>query len=59
MGTKSIPIQNHDFLNDDFAQDHYVEDFQDSRNDFNQGAGYDEFAQYEVPEIVKPQRKKR
>lgn len=32
---------------------------QDLGGDFNQDAGYGEFAQYEVPEIVKPQRKKR
>ncbi|WP_333661059.1 hypothetical protein [Acinetobacter sp.] len=59
MGTKSIPIENHDLPNDDFAQDHYIEDFQDSGNDFNQDTGYDEFAQYEHAEIVKPPKKKR
>ena len=51
MTTKSAPIENQDFPPDDFSQD--------LNDDFNQDSGYDEFAQHEVPEVVKPQRKKR
>lgn len=51
MSTKSAPIENQEFPADDFNQD--------LGGDFNQDSGYDEFAQYEVPEVVKSQRKKR
>ena len=66
MSTKSTSIGNQDFPADDFAQvsfdefnqDSFDEVSQDMGGDLSQDSSYDEFAQYEVPEIVKPQRKK-
>ena len=67
MSSNSTPIEKQDFPSDDFAQDSYddiSQDFSDDISqeagiDFNQDANFDEFAQPEIPEVVKQQKKKR
>lgn len=67
MSTKSTPIENQDFPQDDFAQDSFDDSIQesfdevtqDSMHDFNQDADYDDIAQIEVPEVMNHQKKKR
>jgi hypothetical protein len=67
MASKSIPIENQDFPQDDFVQDTFDDSIQesfeevtqDSGSDFNQYPIYDDIAQLEAPEIVNQQKKKR
>ena len=67
MVTKSIPIENQDFPQDDYSQDTFDESIQESfdevtqelENDFYQDQIYYDIAQLEAPEIVNQQKKKR
>ncbi|ENU27110.1 hypothetical protein [Acinetobacter modestus] len=67
MASKSIPIENQDFPQDNFAQDTFDDSIQESfeevtqelDSDFSQDPIYDDIAQLEAPEIVNQQKKKR
>lgn len=67
MASKSIPIENQDFPQDNFAQDTFDDSIQESfeevtqelDSDFCQDPIYDDIAQLEAPEIVNQQKKKR
>ena len=56
MSKKPIPIENQEFPEDDFSQDVYDEEHQDSFDEFSQDV-YDDDIQHEVPDVV-PKRKK-
>ena len=56
MSKKPIPIENQEFPEDDFSQDVYDEEHQDSFDEFSQDV-YDDDIQHEVPDVV-PRRKK-
>ena len=56
MSKKPIPIENQEFPDDDFNQDVYVEDHQESYDEFSQEY-FDDDVQYEVPDVVPRKRK--
>lgn len=56
MSKKPIPIENQEFPEDDFNQDVYTEEHQDSYDEFSQEY-FDDDVQYEVPDVVPRKRK--
>ena len=57
VSKKPIPIENQEFPEDNFNQDLYEEEHQESFDEFNQEI-YDDDVQYEVPEVVRSQKRK-
>ncbi|ENX60745.1 MULTISPECIES: hypothetical protein [Acinetobacter] len=58
MGIKSIAFEHQEFPLEDFQQESFDDVSQDVNSDFSQDLGFDEIAQYEAPEVVKPQKKR-